>query len=78
MEKSCGGLASFMTLLQTTMMMRCDFADSCRRAGKDEIVEGEWYIESDSLLRSWRIFSICLEHVACNLVIDVSFAMSQV
>ncbi|XP_043270256.1 glucose dehydrogenase [FAD, quinone]-like isoform X2 [Venturia canescens] len=43
MERSCGRLASFMMMLQATMMTRCDIADPCRRAGKDEIVEGEWF-----------------------------------
>ncbi|KAJ8682936.1 hypothetical protein QAD02_018728 [Eretmocerus hayati] len=34
---ACGSFSSFMTILQSLMMARCDIADPCRRLGTDSI-----------------------------------------
>lgn len=43
MNRICGGISSFMTLVQYTISSRCDIADPCRRLGRDEAPnENEW------------------------------------
>lgn len=43
MSRVCGGVSSFMTLVQHAMSSRCDIADPCRRLGRDEAPnENEW------------------------------------
>ncbi|XP_012274578.1 glucose dehydrogenase [FAD, quinone] isoform X2 [Orussus abietinus] len=40
---ACGSLTSFMMLLQTLMMAKCDISDPCRRAGRNEIPREKRY-----------------------------------
>lgn len=44
MSNACGGVSTFMTLVQNAMSSRCDIADACRRLGSNEAPkENEWY-----------------------------------
>ncbi|XP_014608955.1 PREDICTED: glucose dehydrogenase [FAD, quinone]-like [Polistes canadensis] len=43
MKAMCGGESSFMTLVENLMMARCDISDPCRRLGRDDVQNGEWY-----------------------------------
>ncbi|KAK2580032.1 hypothetical protein KPH14_012319 [Odynerus spinipes] len=43
MSTACGGITTFMTLVQNLMVSRCDIADPCRRMGNDKVPEGQWY-----------------------------------
>ncbi|XP_024941661.1 glucose dehydrogenase [FAD, quinone] isoform X2 [Cephus cinctus] len=43
MGTACGSLPAFMMLVQSLMMARCDISDPCRRLGRNELPEGEWY-----------------------------------
>ncbi|XP_023246416.1 glucose dehydrogenase [FAD, quinone]-like [Copidosoma floridanum] len=43
MNVACGRITSFMTLLQTLMMTRCDISDPCRRTGTDEPPTEQWF-----------------------------------
>ncbi|XP_012251307.2 glucose dehydrogenase [FAD, quinone]-like isoform X2 [Athalia rosae] len=43
LQSACGASASFMILIQSLMMARCDIADPCRRSGRNELPDGQWY-----------------------------------
>ncbi|XP_046608294.1 glucose dehydrogenase [FAD, quinone]-like [Neodiprion virginianus] len=43
LNSACGSMASFMILVQSLMMSRCDIADPCRRAGRSDLPDGQWY-----------------------------------